>query len=218
MVLRLLVRVRQSDHSRIAERPTNKRHPRRQVIAGESDGNGDGWHPDQKGVEVRRPPHGNEARLTPVPKERWLMLSALMHDGVEVQVSHHLHQARHQLVTRDKVFVVGGCVPSANTSHELVDDLLEIRRCRHCFLVAERRVGAAAEVDVPTGRRVRSWRRPDLFSQVTKGQCIEFEVSGKSVRMDSKLLGSNIAYLSRYELVHETFRLFFNAVKKNRNN
>lgn len=53
-----------------------------------------------------------------------------------------------------------------------------------------------------------------VFAQVTKGQCIEFEVSGKSVRMDSKLLGSNIAYLSRYELVHETFRLFFNQVKK----
>ncbi len=53
-----------------------------------------------------------------------------------------------------------------------------------------------------------------VFAQVTKGQCIEFEVSGKSVRMDSKLLGSNIAYLSRYELVHETFRLFFNHVKK----
>ena len=26
--------------------------------------------------------------------------------------------------------------------------------------------------------------------------------------MDSKLLGSNIAWLSRYELVHETLRLF----------
>jgi hypothetical protein len=53
-----------------------------------------------------------------------------------------------------------------------------------------------------------------VFAQITKDQCIEFEVSGKSVRMDSKLLGSNIAYLSRYELVHETLRLFFNQVKK----
>lgn len=52
------------------------------------------------------------------------------------------------------------------------------------------------------------------FSQVTKNQSIEFEVSGQSVRMDSKLLGSNIARLSRYELVHETFRLFYNQVKQ----
>jgi len=46
------------------------------------------------------------------------------------------------------------------------------------------------------------------FTAITKGQAKEFEVSGRSIRMDSKLLGSNIAWLSRYELVHETLRLF----------
>jgi hypothetical protein len=46
------------------------------------------------------------------------------------------------------------------------------------------------------------------FASVTKGQATDFEVNGKSIRMDSKLLGSNIAWLSRYELVHETLRLF----------
>jgi len=51
------------------------------------------------------------------------------------------------------------------------------------------------------------------FSQITKGQCAEFEVSGKRIRMDSKLLGSNIAWLSRYELIHETLRLFYKEVK-----
>lgn len=44
--------------------------------------------------------------------------------------------------------------------------------------------------------------------QITKSQILEFNVSGKQVRMDSKLLGSNIAWLSRYELIHETLRLF----------
>lgn len=53
-----------------------------------------------------------------------------------------------------------------------------------------------------------------VFSQVTKKQCVDFEVSGKRIRMDSKLLGSNIAWLSRYELIHETFRLFYNEVKQ----
>ena len=53
-----------------------------------------------------------------------------------------------------------------------------------------------------------------VFSQVTKKQCTDFEVSGKRIRMDSKLLGSNIAWLSRYEIIHETFRLFYNEVKQ----
>ena len=52
----------------------------------------------------------------------------------------------------------------------------------------------------------------DLFkkcqAQITRDQILEFEVSGKQVRMDSKLIGSNIAWYSRYELVHETLRLF----------
>jgi hypothetical protein len=52
------------------------------------------------------------------------------------------------------------------------------------------------------------------FAQITKCQCADFEVSGKRIRMDSKLLGSNIAWLSRYELIHKTLRLFYNQVKQ----
>jgi hypothetical protein len=52
------------------------------------------------------------------------------------------------------------------------------------------------------------------FAQITKGQCADFEVSGKRIRMDSKLLGSNIAWLSRYELIHETLRLFYTQVRQ----
>lgn len=44
------------------------------------------------------------------------------------------------------------------------------------------------------------------FSQITKSQCVEFEVGGKNIRMDSKLISSNIAWYSRYELIHETLR------------
>ena len=53
-----------------------------------------------------------------------------------------------------------------------------------------------------------------VFAQITKSQCIDFEVSGKRIRMDSKMLGSNIAWLSRYELIHETLRLFYKQVKQ----
>lgn len=52
------------------------------------------------------------------------------------------------------------------------------------------------------------------FAQITKDQCAEFEVSGKRIRMDSKLLGSNIAWLSRYELIHKTLQLFYAQVKQ----
>jgi hypothetical protein len=52
----------------------------------------------------------------------------------------------------------------------------------------------------------------DLFkecqSRITRDQALEFNVEGKRVRMDSKLVGSNIAWYSRYELIHETLRLF----------
>lgn len=52
-----------------------------------------------------------------------------------------------------------------------------------------------------------------MFSDSTTKQCVDFEVSGKRIRMDSKLLGSNIAWLSRYEIVHTTIRLAYKSIK-----
>lgn len=64
-------------------------------------------------------------------------------------------------------------------------------------------------------RRIVEYNREkgvDLFKEcqqkITQSQVLEFSVSGKQIRMDSKLIGSNIAWYSRYELVHETLRLF----------
>lgn len=51
------------------------------------------------------------------------------------------------------------------------------------------------------------------FDQVTRQQIKDFEVNGKSIRMDSKLIGSNIAYFSRYEIIHQTFVLFCKTLK-----
>ena len=47
------------------------------------------------------------------------------------------------------------------------------------------------------------------FAQITQSQIAEYCIDGNKVRMDSKLLGSNIAWLSRYENVHETLRLAY---------
>jgi hypothetical protein len=52
-----------------------------------------------------------------------------------------------------------------------------------------------------------------VFSQVTKSQAVEFNVNGKKIRMDSKLLGSNIAWYSRYELIHESVGMVYRSFK-----
>lgn len=44
----------------------------------------------------------------------------------------------------------------------------------------------------------------ECFRKLTGLQARKFHISGKSVRMDSKLIGSNIAWYPRYQLVHET--------------
>jgi hypothetical protein len=52
-----------------------------------------------------------------------------------------------------------------------------------------------------------------VFAQITNSQCVEFNISGNKIRMDSKLLGSNIAWYSRYELIHETLRTAYANLK-----
>lgn len=52
------------------------------------------------------------------------------------------------------------------------------------------------------------------FETVTRGQIKDFEVSGKSIRMDSKLFGSNIAWYTRYEIIHQAFVLFCKTLKE----
>lgn len=50
------------------------------------------------------------------------------------------------------------------------------------------------------------------FQSITKNQILEYNVNGKSIRMDSKLLGSNIAWCTRYELIHQTISYFINSI------
>jgi hypothetical protein len=50
------------------------------------------------------------------------------------------------------------------------------------------------------------------FTQITSEQVKEFDVNGRSIRMDSKLIGSNIALFSRYEIIHHTLCMFFQSL------
>jgi hypothetical protein len=53
-----------------------------------------------------------------------------------------------------------------------------------------------------------------VFIYITKDQIKEFEVNGRSIRMDSKLIGSNIALFSRYEIIHQTLCMFYKSLDK----
>ena len=50
------------------------------------------------------------------------------------------------------------------------------------------------------------------FAQITSEQIKEFNVNGRSIRMDSKLIGSNIALFSRYEIIHHTLCMFYKTL------
>ena len=56
-----------------------------------------------------------------------------------------------------------------------------------------------------------------VFQQITSDQVLAFDVSGRSIRMDSKLIGSNIASCTRYEIVHDTLVLFYKEMIKTTN-
>jgi len=54
----------------------------------------------------------------------------------------------------------------------------------------------------------------NVFAHITSGQIKEFDVNGRSIRMDSKLIGSNIAIFTRYEIIHQTLCLFYKSIDK----
>lgn len=53
-----------------------------------------------------------------------------------------------------------------------------------------------------------------VFEHITRGQIKEFVVNGRNIRMDSKLIGSNIAIFTRYEIIHQTLCMFYKSLDK----
>lgn len=53
-----------------------------------------------------------------------------------------------------------------------------------------------------------------VFAKITSDQVVRFTLSGKQIRMDSKLIGSNIAFYSRFELVHATILHFYSSLSE----
>jgi len=52
------------------------------------------------------------------------------------------------------------------------------------------------------------------FAAITQQQIKEFDVNGRHIRMDSKLIGSNSAYFSRYEIIHQVLVTFYKSLSK----
>ncbi len=52
------------------------------------------------------------------------------------------------------------------------------------------------------------------FEQITRHQIKTFNVNGQSIRLDSKLIGSNIALFSRYEIIHQTLVMFYRSLEE----
>jgi hypothetical protein len=53
----------------------------------------------------------------------------------------------------------------------------------------------------------------EAFASITKSQMMVFNINGSKARMDSTLLGSNIAWNGRYAVIHETIRLAYTECK-----
>ena len=54
------------------------------------------------------------------------------------------------------------------------------------------------------------------FEHITHEHVKEFNVSGGSIRMDSKLIGSNIAHFTRYEIIHHSFCRYYKGMSKSK--
>lgn len=103
-----------------------------------------------------------------------------------------------------------GCGCSDAELESRIDFDLQLRRALGLFEISD----AAPSLDTyyMFRRRLVEYQKEtgtDLmakcFAQLTSLQIAKFNISGKSVRMDSKLIGSNIAWYSRYQIIHETF-------------
>ena len=62
--------------------------------------------------------------------------------------------------------------------------------------------GKVCEYEMTSDNHVNLFE--ECFKRLTAAQVKTYKVSGRVVRMDSKLISSNIAWYSRYEIIHET--------------
>jgi len=120
---------------------------------------------------------------------RILVAMMVLKEGLGISDEHLYEEARFNMLTRSALGLVNSDdeVPVESTYYLLRQKIVEYEETNGKNLLEQ------------------------AFEQITKGQCDEYLVSGKRIRMDSKLLGSNIRWYSRYGIVHETIRKYCSA-------
>ena len=105
---RLLIRVREFDHSAIVVWPSYEGNPGREVIAREPHWHHDRRHKDHERVQMWRAFLIDKRRVDSISDTRWLVLDGLVHDRVQPMIRHDFEQSRQQRVTRFEICVVRG--------------------------------------------------------------------------------------------------------------
>jgi len=154
--------------------------------------NSEGWHnrfreevTNRVDEEIFKPLFSADKGAPNAPIRILVAMMALK-EGCGISDEHLYEEARFNLLTRSALGLVNSDdeVPVESTYYLLRQKIVEYAQTSGKNLLEE------------------------AFEQITKGQCHEYQVSGKRIRMDSKLLGSNIGWYSRYGIVHETIRKY----------
>jgi len=151
-----------------------------------------GWHNQFRQQITNRidedifKPLFNETMGAPNAPIRILVAMMVLKEGMGISDERLYEECRFNLKTRSALGLVN------------IDDEIPVESTYYLF---RKRI---VVYEGATGTNLLN----EAFRKTTKEQCIEFGVAGKRLRMDSKLIGSNLAWFTRYEIVHETIIKF----------
>jgi hypothetical protein len=120
---------------------------------------------------------------------RILVAMMALKEGKGISDEHLYDECRFNLTTRSALGLVN------------IDDEIPVESTYYLF---RKRI---VDYEAATGKNLLD----EAFVEITKEHCLEFGVAGKRLRMDSKLMGSNIAWYTRYEIVHETIQKYWKS-------
>ena len=128
----------------------------------------------------------DETHGAPNAPIRILVAMMVLKEGQGISDEHLYEECRFNLKTRSALGLVN------------IDEEVPVESTYYLF---RKRI---VEYEEKTGKNLLE----EVFAEISKAQCFEYEVSGKRIRMDSKLLGSNLSWYTRYEIVHETIQKY----------
>ena len=155
-------------------------------------GDDEGWHNRFRREVTNRidfKPLFNNGMGAPNAPIRILVAMMALKEGMGISDEQLYEQARFNALVRSALGLVN------------MDEEIPVESTYYLF---RKRI---VEHEQTTGKNLLD----EAFGQITKEQCLEFGVAGKRIRMDSKLIGSNIGWYTRYEIVHETIKKYWKS-------